>query len=71
MKYRVFKNINWGPNYNPATKAHHCDAQSPDEASAILRPSPGDGFQTMQVETGSGWKWVTETPTWLGGISRS
>lgn len=67
-QYRVYKNINWGPLYNPKTQAHHCEAENAEAAAQILNPPFRDGFQSMQILLGDGWAWVTDTPLQLGGV---
>lgn len=63
-EYRCYKDINWGPRYNPETKAHHCHAMSATAAAKILKPR--NGFNSMQVYSCGRWIWVTETPEHLG-----
>lgn len=67
-RYRWYSNTNWGPCYDPETKAHYCSASDVD---ALKKHYGGSiDIQSLQVHTGSGYEWVTDTPAHLGGISK-
>lgn len=68
-RYRWYSNIKWGPCYDPATGTHYCSASDVDTLSKTYGPLD---LQTLQVWFGgSEWRWVTETPVHLGGISKA
>lgn len=70
MKFRAYSDINWGRFYDPTTGAHHCEADSAEQAATILPTHAARGFSSMQVNVGGIWRWVTETPSSIGGIRK-
>lgn len=66
-RYKWFSNINWGPCFDPKTQAHYASASDIE----TLQKSHGPiDQQSLLVHQGHGYRWVTEVPVHLGGLSR-
>ena len=66
-RYRWYSDINWGPSYDSKTKAHYASASDIDALTNTHRID----LQSLQVDQGGAYRWVTNVPVHLGGISKS
>lgn len=66
-RYKWYSNINWGPCYDPKTKAHYASATDLETLQKHYGPIDA---QSLQVHDGSTYRWATEVPIHLGGLAK-
>lgn len=65
--YRIFSNIHFGPRYSIIDGAHHCDADSSQQAMKTLI-NGNSNYRSLQVKINHTWCWVSDVPVAQGGV---